>query len=46
MTAQLFDATTGALVLTDTAINNANGTVTFTFATAPAANAYRVVLIG
>jgi hypothetical protein len=46
MTAQLFDATTGAMVLTDTAINNANGTVTFTFNPAPAANAYRVVLIG
>jgi hypothetical protein len=46
MTAQLFDATTGALVLTDTAINNTNGTVTFTFAAAPAAGAYRVVLVG
>jgi hypothetical protein len=46
MVAQVFDAGTGAQVFPDVAINNANGTVTFTFATAPAANAYRVVIEG
>lgn len=44
--AQLFDATSGDQVYTDTNVNNSNGTVTFTFAAAPASNAYRVVLIG
>jgi hypothetical protein len=46
MHALVFDATSGALVWPDISINNTNGTVTFTFATAPAANAYRIVLIG
>lgn len=46
MQVQVFDATTGALVWPDISINNTNGTVTFTFATAPAANAYRIILMG
>lgn len=46
MTAQVFDAVTGALVQPDITINNANGTVTFTFAVAPSSSAYRVVIMG
>jgi hypothetical protein len=46
MQVQVFDATSGAMVWPDISINNTNGTVTFTFATAPATNAYRVVLMG
>jgi hypothetical protein len=46
MTAQCFDASTGAMVFPDISINNANGTVTFTFAVAPATNAMRIVLVG
>lgn len=46
MQAQVFDATTGAMIIVDTAINNGTGTVTFTFATAPASNAYRAVVMG
>lgn len=44
--AQVFDASTGAMVGCDITVNNTNGTVTFAFATAPASNAYRIVLIG
>lgn len=43
---QLFDASTGAQILTDVSINNANGTVTITFTVAPASNAYRVNIVG
>lgn len=46
MLVAVYDAGTGNQVQPDTSINNANGTVTLTFATAPAANAYRVVIIG
>jgi hypothetical protein len=46
MTTQCFDASTGVQVYPDVTINNANGTVTFTFTTAPATNAYRVVIMG
>lgn len=46
MQAQVFDATTGAMIIVDIAIANATGTVTFTFGLAPATNAYRVVLMG
>lgn len=46
MQAQCFDATTGVIVYPDITINNTNGTVTFTFTTAPAANAYRIVIMG
>lgn len=43
--AQVFNAATSALVQVDTVLTDAN-TVTFTFAVAPASNAYRVVVIG
>jgi hypothetical protein len=43
---QVFDASTGNQVQPDVSINNSNGTVTITFAVAPATNAYRVVIIG
>jgi hypothetical protein len=46
MHAEVFDATTGVKVYPDIAINNGTGAVTITFATAPAANAYRIVLLG
>jgi hypothetical protein len=46
MLAQVFDASTGAQVFPDVSINNTNGTCTFTFGTAPAANAFRIVLLG
>lgn len=46
MTAQVFDASTGAQVYCDVTINNSNGTVTFGFANAPSTNAYRVVIMG
>jgi hypothetical protein len=46
MLADCFDATTGSKVYPDITINNTNGTVTFTFTTAPATNAYRVVIMG
>jgi hypothetical protein len=46
MVAAVYDASTGDQVECDVTINNANGTVTFAFATAPASNAYRVVIIG
>ncbi len=46
MLAAIYDASTGAEVTTDITINNANGTVTFAFTTAPTTNAYRVVILG
>lgn len=46
MVAQVFDASTGAQVFPGVSINNSNGTVSFTFTSAPASDAYRVVLIG
>lgn len=46
MVAAAYDASTGALVMCDITINNANGTVTFTFSVAPASNAIRIVIIG
>jgi hypothetical protein len=46
MHAEVFDATTGVKVYPDITINNTNGSVTFSFTTAPAANAYRIVLLG
>jgi hypothetical protein len=41
-----YDATSGDRVYPNENVNNSNGTVTIAFGTAPAANAYRVVLIG
>jgi hypothetical protein len=46
MHAEVFDATTGVKVYPDITINPTTGAVTITFATAPAANAYRVTLMG
>lgn len=46
MHAEVFDASSGARVFCDITINNANGTVTFTFAVAPTSNQYRYVIIG
>lgn len=45
VTAQVFDASTGAQVYTDVVLTSATQ-VTFTFASAPASNAYRVVITG
>jgi hypothetical protein len=41
-----YDASSGDRVYPNENVNNSNGTVTIAFGTAPAANAYRVVLIG
>jgi hypothetical protein len=46
MHAECFDATTGVKVYPDITINPTTGTCTFTFATAPAANSYRVTIMG
>jgi hypothetical protein len=46
MHAEVFDATTGVKVYPDITINPANGTCTFSFTTAPAANSYRVTIMG
>lgn len=46
MVAQVFDASTGAQVVCDLTINNANGSVSFTFAVAPTSAQYRIVIIG
>lgn len=43
---QVTDASSGAVVWPDVAVNPANGTVTLTFAVAPATNAYRVTVVG
>lgn len=43
---QVLDDTSGAVVFPDVSIAKTTGTVTLTFATAPTANQYRVVLIG
>jgi hypothetical protein len=46
MLADCFDATTGAKVYPDITINNTNGSVSFSFTTAPAANSLRIVIMG
>jgi hypothetical protein len=46
MIAAVYDATTGAMVITDITIDNSNGSVTFAFAAVPASNAYRIVILG
>jgi hypothetical protein len=46
MHAECFDATTGVKVYPDITINNTNGTVTFSFTSPPAANSFRIVIIG
>jgi hypothetical protein len=46
MHAECFDATTGVKVYPDITINPTTGACTFTFTTAPAANAYRITIIG
>jgi hypothetical protein len=46
MHAECFDATTGVKVYPDITINNPMGAVTFSFTTAPAANSYRIVILG
>jgi hypothetical protein len=43
---QIMDAITGAVVFPDVSIAPTTGTVTITFTVAPAANAYRALLIG
>lgn len=45
VTAQVFDASTNLMVECDTTLTSSTQT-TFTFATAPASNAYRVVIVG
>jgi hypothetical protein len=42
----IYDASTGQRVYCDIVLNFTTGAVTFNFATAPASNAYRVILIG
>lgn len=46
MVCQVLDATSGNEVYPEKSINNSNGTVTITFATAPSTNSYRVNIIG
>lgn len=46
MLVALYDATSGDQVEPGVNVNNSNGTVTLSFTTAPASNAYRVVIIG
>lgn len=46
MVASAFEVATGNMIICDISINNTNGTVTFTFAVAPASNAIRIVIIG
>jgi hypothetical protein len=46
MHAECFDATTGVKVYPDITINNTNGSVSFSFTSPPAANAYRIVILG
>jgi hypothetical protein len=46
MHAEVFDATTGVKVYPDITINNTNGSVTFSFTSPPAANSFRIVIIG
>ncbi len=46
MLAMVYSASTGAQVQCDVTIANGTGTVTFTFAVAPALNAYRIVIMG
>lgn len=43
---QVLDDSTGNVVFCDASVNKANGSVTLSFATPPAANQYRVVLMG
>jgi hypothetical protein len=42
----IYDASTGAQVMADVTVAPGTGTVTIVFTTAPASNAYRVVIIG
>jgi hypothetical protein len=46
MQVQVFDASTGNMVLPDVSINNGTGAVVLTFGSPPAVNAYRVVIMG
>lgn len=46
MLAACYVASSGDLVLCDINMNFSNGTVTFTFAVAPATNSMRIVIIG
>jgi hypothetical protein len=46
MHAEVFDATTGVKVYPDITINNGTGAVTITFTSPPAANSYRIVILG
>jgi hypothetical protein len=46
MVASAYEVSTGNQIICDISINNTNGTVTFTFAVAPASNAIRIVIIG
>jgi hypothetical protein len=46
MQAQCFDATTGVMVYPDITINNTNGSVSFSFTSPPAANSFRIVIMG
>jgi hypothetical protein len=46
MHAECFDATTGVKVYPDITINNTNGSVSFSFTSPPAVNAYRIVILG
>lgn len=46
MVVQLYEVSSGNRVSTTTSINNANGTITITFAVAAATDAYRIVVTG
>lgn len=46
MLAAVYDASSGDEIVCGISINNSNGTVTFAFVTAPATNAYRIVIMG
>jgi hypothetical protein len=46
MHAECFDASTGVKVYPDITINNTNGSVSFSFTSPPAANSFRIVIVG
>jgi hypothetical protein len=46
MLVAVYYASSGAVVIADVSINNANGTVTISFSVAPTSNQFRVVIIG